>query len=127
MDRSEILWRQYQQNIELFKFYLDQLIKLETFYYAITGAIFSYYFANKGVEGAEYSLLLPLFISVFLGIFFFYGASLLPVIRQEIFDIRDQLNLQVAPDVNVLAVLLIIFGSLSFLIAIVCGIFIWCV
>lgn len=46
MDDRELLWKQYQLNIELYRTYLDLALKLNLFYYAITGAIVSFYFAH---------------------------------------------------------------------------------
>ena len=74
MDDRELLWRQYQLNVDLYKGYLDLIVKINVFYYAITGAILSFYFANQN-DLTKLSLLLPLLMSVTLGVFFIVGAS----------------------------------------------------
>jgi hypothetical protein len=33
--KTEILWRQYAQFVELYKFYMDLILKLNVFYYAV--------------------------------------------------------------------------------------------
>ena len=122
MNDRDLLWNQYKQNSDLFKFYMELIIKLETFYYAITGAIFSYYYAHSSasVDNIKYSLLLPLIMSLAFAGFFFYGAILLRHTREETFEIRDKLGLSVAPDVGVLSILLYIFASISIVIGCIC-------
>jgi hypothetical protein len=116
MDNRELLWRQYQLNIDLYKGYLDLIVKINVFYYAITGAILSYYFANQN-NLTKLSLLLPLLMSLALGMFFLIGAWLARVPREETFQIRDALGLMAAPELGILILLLGIFALLMFLVA----------
>lgn len=116
MDDRELLWRQYQLNIELYKGYLDLAVKINVFYYAITGAILSFYFTNQN-DLTKFSLVLPLVMSVALGVFFVIGAVLARVPRQETFKIRDALSLKAAPEIGVLILLLFIFAVLLFVVA----------
>ena len=123
MDGQELLWRQYQQNIELYKFYMDLSIKFNVLFYAATGAIVSYVLAqHNGNDLIQYALVLPLVMSLCFGGFFVYGAVLMRVLRRDIFAIRDALQLQAAPDVGVLSVLLYVFAFVFLLIAIACGV-----
>lgn len=116
MDDRELLWRQYELNVDLYKGYLDLVVKINVFYYAITGAILSFYFANQN-DLTKLSLLLPLIMSVALGVFFVVGALLARIPRQETFDIRDALGLKAAPEIGVLILLLSIFAALMFVVA----------
>ena len=101
MDASELLWKQYQQNVDLYKFYMDLTIKFNVFFYAVTGAIISFALTeHNGNELIRYSLLLPLVMSLCFSGFFVYGGVLMRVLRQETFSIRDTLKLQAAPDVG---------------------------
>jgi hypothetical protein len=68
MDDRELLWRQYQLNIDLYKGYLELIVKINVFYYAITGAILSFFFSNQN-HLTKFSLLLPLFMSIALEFF----------------------------------------------------------
>lgn len=43
----EILWRDYALSADLYKFYLDLVVKVNVFYYAITGGIASFCFAQQ--------------------------------------------------------------------------------
>lgn len=116
MNDRELLWRQYQLNVDLYKGYLELVVKMNVFYYAVTGAILSFYFANHN-ELTQWSLVLPLLMSLALGTFFVIGALLARVPREEIFKIRDALGLMAAPEVGVLIFLLWIFAVLMFVVA----------
>lgn len=89
MDDRELLWKQYQLNIELYRTYLDLALKLNLFYYAITGAIVSFYFAHPEDPLTKFSLVLPTVMSAAFSAFFYYGAILSRNTRTEIFRIRD--------------------------------------
>lgn len=110
MDKSEILWKQYQQHIDTYKFYLDIAVKLIGFYFAVSGAMLSFYFTHTNIDGAEFALYLPWLMSIGLLIFFSIGASLSTITRNDVFKIRDKLELEVSPDLGVLTLLLIIFS-----------------
>lgn len=117
MDSTEILWGQYKQNVDLYKFYMELIVKLNVFYYAVTGAIVSFFFANQTIPDIKYSLFLPIIMSIAFAGFFIYGAILMGFLREEVFKIRDALGLEVAPDVGVLSVLLYIFSVIFILVA----------
>jgi len=118
MEDKELLWRQYQMNVDLYKGYLDLVVKINVFYYAITGAILSFYFSNSSDEPhIKWSLLLPLIMSIALGTFFIVGARLARIPREETFKIRDALGLLAAPEIGVLILLLYIVAILMFLVA----------
>ena len=117
MDQRELLWRQYSQSVDLFKFYMDLVIKLNAFYYAISGAIFSFYFANSTIPNIKYSLVLPVLMSTGLIIFFIYGSKLMLVLRKYVFDLSSNLDLDVAPDLGVLIAFMCIFATVFFAVA----------
>ena len=111
MEKAEAFWRQYSMQVDLYKHYLKILIEFNVFYYAITGAILSYYLTHASAPLIKYSLLLPLAMSVLFTGFFIYGAILMNITRHEIFQIRDQLGFESAPDLQVLSLLLRIFAT----------------
>jgi hypothetical protein len=125
MDGPELLWRQYSQNVELYKFYMDLVVKFNVFYYAVTGAILSFFFANPDTQEVKYALLLPIIMSVAFAFFFIYGAVLTRVLRDDVFSIRDNLGLRAAPDVGVLSVLLSIFAVVFIVVAAGCTYLVW--
>ncbi len=119
---KELLWKQYALHVDLYKHYLDLVLKFNIFYYASTGAILSFYFSKTDVGLIKFSLLFPIMASVCFGVLFLYGANALRVTRQEMFDIRDKLDLDTAPEFNVLGGLLLASALLMFGVA---GVILW--
>ncbi len=62
---KDLLWKQYQMSIDLYKQYLDLVIKFNVFYYAITGAFLSYYFSHLSSDLVRWSLVFPMIMSMF--------------------------------------------------------------
>jgi hypothetical protein len=77
--RNHLLWKFFDSNVELYKFYLDLIFKAGTLTFAITGAIVSYYLANETKELIHLSLVLPI---VFNGGFFAIGLVSIPLSEQ---------------------------------------------
>ena len=116
------LWKQYEISVDLYKHYLKLAIEINVFYYAITGAIVSYYFAHRTAEPEiRFALALPILMSILLAAFFIYGSIMNRYSREEMFRIRDALGLRVAPEFAVLSWILIIFAALMGLVAISLG------
>jgi hypothetical protein len=61
---------------------------------------------------------------VFSGIFF-YGAHLMPILRRDVFAIRDQLGLATAPDLGILTIVLRAFAFFLLVVAISLGGMLW--
>ena len=74
----------------------------------------SFFFSKTDVGLIKYSLLFPIMMSVAFGILFIYGAFTLRITRQDVFDIRDKLGLETAPEFNVLKWLLVLSAILMF-------------
>ena len=117
MDEKELLWKQYKLNVSLYKSYLELAIKINIFYYAITGGILSFYFASQDKGFIKYSLVFPLVMSVALAGFFIFGAERARITRREIFSLRDKLGFEAAPEMLVLIVFLSISALLFLLVA----------
>lgn len=117
MDRVELIFNHYKIHIELYKHYLELLIKFNLFYYAITGAILSFYFSNHTITFIQYLLIFPLIMSFAFSIFFFYASEKAKNSRKEVVDIAILLELKTFPELNVLVILLKLFGSLFIIIS----------
>ena len=117
MDRTEILFEHYKIHLDLYKHYLELLIKFNLFYYAITGAILSFYFANKTIMFIQYILIFPLIMSLIFSIFFFYASNKARNSRDEIFSLARALELNVVPELNILVILLKLFAILFIIIS----------
>jgi hypothetical protein len=78
---DDLLWKQYCLHVDLYKFYLEIAIKVNVFYYAITGGILSFYFSNPKEQFAKYALVLPAIMSAAFGMLFLVGSALILLIR----------------------------------------------
>nr|WP_010132171.1 hypothetical protein [Microbulbifer agarilyticus] len=125
MERKELIWKNYEKHIDLYKFYIDVVVKINAFHFAISGAIFTFYFANRKVDDVQWALALPALLSLSLVILFTYGAVTNLVTRRDVFEIRDELGLQVAPELVVLTALLSIFAVVN-LVTFVGAIYVMC-
>ncbi len=117
LDR-ELLWRQYQLHVDMYKHYLEITLKFNAFYYAITGSIVSFYFSRADLPLMVWSLTLPIIMSLTFGGFFLWGARHVTAVHDEVNQIVHTLGLTAPPAIRVLAVALRMFGVLSVLVGI---------
>lgn len=121
MTPAEIKWNDFNLSVDLHRSYLDLSMKLNMFYYAITGAILSFHFTNTEVSISKYSLYLPLLLSTGLSIFFIWAAFLANDLRASIRQNAEELGLNYYPEGIVLVVLCAIFGVMLGLVSIALG------
>lgn len=124
MERQKLLWSQFELNAGLYKHYLDLTLKVNGAYYAITGAIVTYVLAHRADGISRSGLLIPIVLSVCLGLLFAYGAIMLRHTRAEMISIRDELGLQTIPELHILSALLWL-SVLGFLVVSVGVIILW--
>jgi hypothetical protein len=125
VDRPELLWRQFELHVGLYKHYLELTFKANAAYYAITGAIVSYVLAHRADGMSRAGLFIPVVLGVGLALLFLYGAIMLRHTRDEMISIRDELRLQTIPELRVLALLLWL-SAFGFLVVSGGVILIWC-
>lgn len=118
MDTIELKWNDFKQNVELHRSYLDLAIKLNMFYYAITGAILSFYFANSHIPMAKYALGLPILLSVALSILFLWCAVLANNLRSHMRTTAGELGLKAYPEGIVLVLICSIFGGVLVIVSV---------
>ena len=106
MDRHDLLWRQFEQHVGLYKDYLGLTLKVNAAFYAITGAIASYVLAHRADRLSGKALFVPIVLGFGLVALFSYSARMLRYTRHEMITIRDELGLETIPELNVLAFLL---------------------
>jgi hypothetical protein len=85
---------------------MDMLMKVNAFFYVITGGVMSFYFVNYGRPLVRYSLLLPILISFVLGAVFFYAAGKWKRVVKIMREALESLELVKAPDAQILYILL---------------------
>ena len=109
---TELLLKEFQLHVDLVKHYLDLVIKFNVFYYAVTGALLSYYFTKYETENlVKWSLILPILMSFFFGALFVAASRAIPQVDDEITYISTLLNFA-KPEVRVLRYALIASGLL---------------
>lgn len=114
MSEKSIEWKDFELSVDLHKSYIDFVVKLNLFYYAITGALLSFHFAKESPSVSVLGLLLPIAFSLSLGGLFVYGGKLAGNLRANIKARADQLGLQVYPEGIILVLLCYIFGTIMF-------------
>jgi|CZKS01.1.fsa_nt_gi hypothetical protein len=113
---DDILWKQYALHVDLYKFYMDLALRFNIFYYAVTGAILSYYFARADVPWMKWTLGFPCLMSLAFATVFIFGATRIEVVRDELFSIRDKLGLETAPEYKVLTLMLSVCAAMFVLV-----------
>ena len=97
-----LLWKQYEVLCELYKFYLDLIIKSNLFFYAITGGIMTYIFTNPKIPMMRWSLALPVMLSLSLAVISLRGVKQARELKDELYKLRDELEIGLAPHVDIL-------------------------
>lgn len=115
----EMLWRNYELHVKLYKDYLELVLKFNLFFYAVTGGVVSYCLSKPSLPLMRYGMIFPAVMSALFGAFFFYGARLAEVSRNEMVSLGKSLGFAVVPEYRILQVLLCISGALLIIIAIV--------
>ena len=108
----KVLWDQYSIFIELYKFYLTTIIKMNIFYYAITGAILSFYFIHSSVQYLIFSLFLPIIFSIGLIIVFLRSIPKIIKMDKTVSQIAGGLKLDTYPEMLTLKYIVILFPIL---------------
>jgi hypothetical protein len=90
---NEKLWERYQMHIDLYKYYMDLTLKINIFYYGITGAILSYYFTNSANgTSKELVLFLPIAMSASFCALFRFAETTYPKSIDDVKDISGKLG-----------------------------------
>ena len=113
---DNLLWKQYTVYVDLFKFYVDMTWKGSTWFYAITGAILTYYFGHIPDNNPllRYTLILPILLSFGLAFIFHRGVQETKDLDEKLEYIRKRLKLAGKPHIDVLEIFLKL-GRLLFL------------
>lgn len=104
--QRELQWREYQMSVDMYKFYVAIVVKAILSYYAITGAILTFYFAQTTRPLARWALVLPSALGIGLAVLFRWGADLWQIVRNDAFDIARDLRLKSAFELSVVSILL---------------------
>lgn len=118
LDSDNLLWKQYDTYVDVFKFYINVTWQVITWFYAITGAILVYYFDHvRDSPYLRYALLLPTILSFGFYQIFAFGAQQNKDLVRWLNYIRDQLSLPGRPHVEVLGKFLELSSKLFLLVS----------
>lgn len=117
MDSTELKWDEFKQTVEIHRSYLELSIKINMFYYAITGAILSFYFTHTHIPMAKYALGLPILLSLALATCFLWSAKLSYVLRAHIRSTANELGFKTYPEGIVLVIFCVMFGIILLLVS----------
>ena len=109
---EERLWEEYKLHIELYKFHVDVVVRVNVFLFAGTGAILSYYLAGGSLSNVEPSLWLPVVLSSGLALIFTLGAYFHYVSRRQTKALEKRLELATTFEDLHLVIGLVISGML---------------
>lgn len=113
MDSNSVEWKDFELSVELHKSYLEFIMKLNLFHYAVTGAILSFHFSKESPQVSIFALLLPIILSMMLGAFFLFCTKLAWNLRNNIKLRAEKLGLEVYPEGIVLVLLCAMFGTVT--------------
>ncbi|MDQ3130526.1 MAG: hypothetical protein M3Q99_07175 [Acidobacteriota bacterium] len=117
--------KHYVVLVDLLKFYLDLVLKFNTFSYAVTGAIVSYYLSQPNTGFMRWALIFPLVVNLFLAGFAVYSALYVGYLDRELDRIKITVGLGEVPDATFLAKLLVLSGILCAVIVIILGVLLY--
>lgn len=111
-DKRKERWEEYKIHVDLFKYYLDLILRTNLAVFAIVGGILTFYFKNKTEnKHMRKALYLPCCVCLALSGFYFYCACLWLNISNTVHVLREDLGIIDTPYVHILSVLLFLFGS----------------
>ena len=93
-------WKQYEMMALTTRWSTDFLLKTNIFYYAVTGAILSFYFSRPAPQpwSLKFVLILPVLLGVVLGAIFIRSARTTRFAEMQIRAIAKRLGLLAWPD-----------------------------
>jgi hypothetical protein len=114
---NETLMKHYGILIDAYKYHLDLVLKVDAFYYAIAGAIVSYYLSQPNNGYMRLALALPILMGLLLAAFAFFAAYWVNPLGHELDRVKDLLGFEAIPSVTFLKLLLYLSGIFFLIVA----------
>ncbi|WP_321479784.1 hypothetical protein [uncultured Bacteroides sp.] len=95
---SEFLWKEYEKDLELYKFYFNMAIKIIMWYLSVIGAVYAFFISNQTVKYISILLVIPIFLSFLLMCLSASSISVLNHINDDLKDFSNRLNLKSYPN-----------------------------
>jgi len=112
-------WRIFDKNVDLYKFYVDLVIKSGIFVFGVTGALFSFTVTailDKGVFATIFSLLIPLAMNAGFCFIVHNGIKPAEYLKNHNEELSEKLGLPIVYEFETLIKLLKLFRILYALI-----------
>lgn len=122
---NEILLVQYESDIELYKFYVNFVLKINAFHYAMSAAIFSYLLSHKLEQYLEYIIFFPIIFSGAIVVICVKGYPRVKDLHKGVALKVKLLKLPVCPVFTTLKVL-IGASVIMHILIIICSLFFMC-
>lgn len=103
---NEVMWAQYESDVELYKFYVNFVLKINAFHYAMSAAIFSYLLAHKSEQFLELLLAFPIIFSVAIIVLCSKGYPRVKDLNKGVALKVEHFNLPICPDFTTLRILI---------------------
>lgn len=132
-----VMIAEYEIHIDLYKNYMTLSLNAVSFFFLITGGILAYILkiesptkiklplSGKKVPRENFALFLPILLGNILCFIFIYGAFKWSEVKEAIDYLRESLKIQKVPDVEVLWIVLIVFGIVFLVVGLTLIIFLY--
>lgn len=118
MKDDRVRW-ELEQDLVLYRFYLDLVLKAALFLFAITGGICSYYLANRDSEPLlVYALLLPIIVNLGFSVLCGLSVGNAEVMRSRHHELCRKEGIHLAWEMRPLPMLLRLFAVVYWTIAV---------
>lgn len=120
--RVTILLKNYEELIELYKFWFDLMVKVNFYQFAIAGSILSFLFSGKNPDmGGNNLFLVGLWVPIFSGfgiaIMYLFGSRHQFRLDKQIGEIRNELGIIAGARYSVLGYSFVVFALIQFAIS----------
>ncbi len=91
-------WRIFDRNVDLYKFYIDLILKSAIFVFGVTGALISYTVGNildKSGILVSVSLFIPLILNAGLCLILYKGTEPAEYLKNQHENLSERLNLEI--------------------------------
>ena len=110
MTTEKHFFDQVKQDFDVYKFYMEFVLKSGIFMFGITGGIVSYYLAHSEKEFMQYSLILPILFNLAFCLICFGGLGAAKELIEDQNRLADKADLMMPYEMAPLKYLLVTFG-----------------
>lgn len=118
MDKEELSWKEISAGIDLYKFYIELLIKTSTFLFLISGGMVAYFLAHSENPALKYSLFLPIIMNSGFVAICLYSVSSIKLLIKDFEDTCNELDWENPYELKPLLYFLWIF-SISYVLVVI--------